>query len=101
MKTKTSRRTAANGGGESPPASQIKRAVGLLIITVKNANPNGNPDEDGNPRQRPDELGEISPVSFKRKLREIVDNKTAAVWTKLAQRHGLPERDYGYEILEN
>ena len=73
----------------------------MLIITVKNANPNGNPDEDGDPRQRTDELGEISPPSFKRKLRETIDNKTGDVWVNLAQKHKLPEEGYDYEILEN
>lgn len=100
MSTKSTRKPAANGA-ESPPASQIKRAVGLLIITVHNANPNGNPDEDGDPRQRRDELGEISPPSLKRKLRELVDNKAGDVWIKLAAKHKLPEDGYSYEILEN
>lgn len=99
MKRKAAQTATSSGGTGSLPASQFpKRAVGLLIITVKDSNPNGNPDEDGDPRQRPDELGEISPVSFKRKLREIVDNKLGEVWRKLATKHGLQEADYG--ILE-
>lgn len=99
MSRKTARTTATNGGADSLPASAIKRAVGLLIITVKDSNPNGNPDEEGDPRQRPDDrLGEISPPSFKRKLREIVDNKSGEVWRKFAQKHSLAEADYG--ILE-
>src|SRR5438105_11541108 len=98
MRRKT-RPTATNGGAESLPSSAIKRVVGLLIISVKDSNPNGNPDEDGDPRQRPDDrLGEISPPSFKRKLREIVDNKSGEVWRKFAKQHGLEEADYG--ILE-
>lgn len=100
MKRRTAQTAIGNSRGEAPPASQIKRAVGLLIITVKDSNPNGDPDQDGDPRQRPDELGEISPVSFKRKLREIVDNKSGQVWTKLAQKYELPEQDYTYDILE-
>jgi CRISPR-associated protein Csd2 len=47
----------------------IKRSTGLLIIEVVNSNPNGDPDRESDPRQRPNGLGEISPVSFKRKLR--------------------------------
>ena len=45
----------------------IKRATGLLVIEVVNSNPNGDPDRESDPRQRPDGCGEISPVSFKRK----------------------------------
>jgi formamidopyrimidine-DNA glycosylase len=49
--------------------SEIKRATGLLVIEVVNSNPNGDPDRESDPRQRPNGIGEISPVSFKRKLR--------------------------------
>ena len=66
-------------------SNTIKRACGLLVIEAINSNPNGDPDRDSDPRQRPDRLGEISPVSFKRKLRDIVDNKTSPVWTELKQ----------------
>lgn len=50
----------------------MKRATGLLIIEVVNSNPNGDPDRESDPRQRENGLGEISPVSFKRKLRDLV-----------------------------
>ena len=48
----------------------MNRATGLLVIEVINSNPNGNPDQESDPRQRPDERGMISPVSYKRKLRD-------------------------------
>ncbi len=48
----------------------IKRATGLLIIEVINSNPNGDPDRESDPRQRPDSHGEITPVSYKRKNRD-------------------------------
>src|SRR6266545_8354473 len=64
-------------------SNNIKRACGLVLIEVVNSNPNGDPDRDSDPRQRPDRLGEISPVSFKRKLRDIVDNKASPVWAEL------------------
>ena len=54
-----------------------KRGVVLLILEVINSNPNGDPDRESDPRQRLDERGEISPVSFKRKLRDLVENKRA------------------------
>lgn len=50
----------------------IKRGTGLLLIDVKDSNPNGDPDRDSDPRMRQDGRGEISPVSFKRKLRDLV-----------------------------
>ena len=56
----------------------IKRATGLLIIEVVNSNPNGDPDRESDPRQRPNGLGEISPVSFKRKLRDLVEDTRRA-----------------------
>jgi CRISPR-associated protein Csd2 len=60
----------------------ILRACGLLVIEVENSNPNGDPDRDSDPRQRPDQLGEISPVSFKRKPRDTVDTKPEE-WAEL------------------
>lgn len=62
----------------------ILRATGLLIIEVINSNPNGDPDRESDPRQRPDGRGEISPVSFKRKIRDLVENKEGPVWAEIA-----------------
>jgi Cas7 group CRISPR-associated protein Csh2 len=62
----------------------MKRATGLLIIEVINSNPNGNPDQESDPRLRPDERGMISPVSFKRKLRDLVEDKEGPVWLETA-----------------
>lgn len=58
-------------------SSELKRATGLLVIEVVNSNPNGDPDRESDPRQRPNGLGEISPVSFKRKLRDLLDDHDA------------------------
>ena len=33
--------------------NEIKRATGLLILEVVNSNPNGDPDRESDPRQRP------------------------------------------------
>jgi len=52
---------------------QIKRVTGLLVIEVVNSNPNGNPDQESDPRVRDNGQGEISPVSFKRKLRDLME----------------------------
>lgn len=61
-----------------------KRATGLLIIEVRNSNPNGDPDRESDPRQRLDGRGEISPVSFKRKPRDLVEMKTGDVWKTIS-----------------
>jgi CRISPR-associated protein Csd2 len=75
----------------------IVRATGLLIIEVRDSNPNGDPDRESDPRQRPDGKGEISPVSFKRKLRDLVEDKGGEVWRALGT--GLSADDFA--ILES
>lgn len=76
-----------------------KRAVGLLVLEVINSNPNGDPDRESDPRQRMDERGEISPVSFKRKLRDLVGNKEGPVWQEIAKQMKL-DLDR-FQILES
>lgn len=63
----------------------MKKAVGLLVVEVRNSNPNGDPDKESDPRQRFDDRGEISPVSFKRKVRDLVDNKEGPVWLEISK----------------
>jgi CRISPR-associated protein Csd2 len=75
------------------------RAVGLLVIEVVASNPNGDPDRESDPRHRPDGHGEISPVSFKRKVRDVVENKEGAAWRDLAAH--LKLKDEGFGILES
>lgn len=77
----------------------IKRATGLLIIEVVNSNPNGDPDRESDPRQRPNGLGEISPVSFKRKLRDLVENTEGPVFIAVCEKHGLNKDEF--KILES
>lgn len=79
--------------------TDIKRGTGLLVIEVINSNPNGDPDRESDPRQRPDGRGEISPVSFKRKLRDLVEDKDGPVWKAIAQRIGISPEEYA--ILES
>jgi len=83
----------------SNETNQIMRATGLLIIEAINSNPNGDPDRESDPRQRPDGLGEISPVSFKRKLRDLVEDKEGPVWKDLKQSLGLADGEF--EVLES
>lgn len=83
----------------SNETKQIMRATGLLIIEVINSNPNGDPDRESDPRQRPDGLGEISPVSFKRKLRDLVEDKQGPVWTEFCKTLEISKDDF--DILES
>jgi Cas7 group CRISPR-associated protein Csh2 len=79
--------------------NQILRATGFLVIEVINSNPNGDPDRESDPRQRPDGRGEISPVSFKRKVRDLIENKEGDVWKQVANSLGLVEESFA--ILES
>jgi Cas7 group CRISPR-associated protein Csh2 len=88
---------------ESKTNYGIPRACGLIVIEVENSNPNGDPDRDSDPRQRPDALGEISPVSFKRKQRDVVEAKSPDIWPVLKERlakSGFTIEDKDYDILE-
>jgi CRISPR-associated protein Csd2 len=79
----------------------MNRATGLLIIEVVNSNPNGNPDQESDPRIRPDERGMISPVSFKRKLRTLVEAVDGPVWTAISQSFTPPLDPGRFGILES
>lgn len=79
-------------------SDNIKRATGLLILEVVNSNPNGDPDRESDPRQRPNGLGEISPVSFKRKLRDLVEDE-GTVFNAICEKLGMVKEDF--KILES
>lgn len=79
--------------------NNIKRSTGLLVIEVVNSNPNGDPDRESDPRQRPNGLGEISPVSFKRKLRDLVEDTAGPVFSSIRDTLQLNPDDFG--ILES
>lgn len=86
---------------ESKNDVQIMRATGLLVIEVINSNPNGDPDRESDPRQRPDGRGEISPVSFKRKVRDLIENKEGPVWQDIASSFAPKLDDIKFQILES
>ena len=79
--------------------AEIKRATGLLVIEAVNSNPNGDPDRESDPRQRPNGHGEISPVSFKRKLRDLLDDHEQPFFQALPEKFSS-NSDY-YCILEH
>ena len=54
----------------------FNRGTGLLVVEAIASNPNGDPDLEGAPRTvGPEQRGLISPVSVKRKLRDLVSAK--------------------------
>lgn len=67
-------------------SNEIKRATGLLVIEAVNSNPNGDPDRESDPRQRSNGRGEISPVSLKRKLRDLLDDHDAPFFQMLPEK---------------
>jgi len=87
----------------------IPRATGLLIIEVCNSNPNGDPDQESDPRRRShDNRGMITGVSFKRKVRDLVLRKDGTVWTTLAKALDIQSNngewkrsDFEFDILES
>lgn len=79
--------------------SEIKRATGLLVIEAVNSNPNGDPDRESEPRQRPNGCGEISPVSFKRKLRDLLEDAGSPFFKSLPEK--FRDNPGSYRILES
>ncbi len=80
-------------------SNEIVRATGLLVIEAVASNPNDDPDRESDPRQRPNGIGEISPASYKRKLRDLVEDQDGPVFQELQARLGLdPE---AFCILES
>src|SRR6266550_5417917 len=77
----------------------VPRITGLLILEVRKSNPNGDPERESSPRQRPDGKGEISPVSVKRKLRDLVLEKEGVVWSEIKTTLSLD--DNRFQILES
>jgi CRISPR-associated protein Csd2 len=86
-------KTNSNHGG-------LARATGLLVVEVVNSNPNGDPDNESEPRTRVGERGEISPVSFKRKLRDLVEQKDGPVWQEISTRFEPALNADEFDILE-
>jgi len=89
-------------------STPFNRHVGLLVLDVTMSNPNGDPDMESEPRTRElDGLGMISPVSLKRKLRDLVSgesevNSKVKVYSEVfeAAKKKLNLDPNNFEILE-
>lgn len=79
--------------------NMFNRGTGLLVIEAVNSNPNGDPDRESEPRQRPSGHGEISPVSFKRKVRDLLEDHESVFFNNLPATY-LQNADR-YWILES
>lgn len=83
--------------------SSFNRGTGLLVIEVRGSNPNGDPDAEGEPRTLgADRRGLISPVSVKRKLRDLVADEGSPIWQEAEKSLQLRSNGDGrnYSILE-
>lgn len=70
-----------------------------MVIEVVNSNANGDPDRESDPRQRPNGMGEISPVSFKRKLRDLLEDHDSIFFQSLPETY--TQNADNYWILES
>src|SRR5262249_30798421 len=83
-------------------SSTFKRGTGVLVINVVNSNPNGDPDGESEPRTfEGDGRGLISPVSFKRKLRDLMENETGQVRKAAIAAIGKAAAGRFFDILES
>ena len=82
-------------------SSVQKKQMGIIYIEATRSNPNGNAS-DGRPRQLPDELGEISPVCVKSKMRQMIRDKDSLSFLATMEKLGIPESDFDrFRIMES
>ena len=87
----------------SNTTAPFNRCVGLAVIEVINSNPNGDPDMESDPRTMDHNgHGLISPVSYKRKFRDLVEDQGGLVFQEAYQKLNLNQNQVRkYEILES
>lgn len=76
-----------------------------MLITVRNANPNGDPINGNRPRENYDGFGEISDVCIKRKIRNRLHDMNESIFVQSDERcddgyKSLSERAKAYEPLQ-
>jgi len=78
----------------------FNRCIGLLVLNVTMSNPNGDPDMESDPRTiDANNKGLITPVSFKRKLRDLVEDNEGVVFQTAVKKLSLDAARFG--ILES
>ena len=87
----------------SNTTAPFNRCVGLAVIEVINSNPNGDPDMESDPRTMDHNgHGLISPVSYKRKFRDLMEDQNGLVFQEAYRKLKLNEsQGRKYEILES
>ena len=79
----------------------FNRCIGLVILDVTMSNPNGDPDMESDPRTIDSSgRGLITPVSFKRKLRDLVGDKSPVFEAASEQLSLNSDSSRKFEILE-
>ena len=79
----------------------FNRCIGLVILDVTMSNPNGDPDMESDPRTIDSSgRGLITPVSFKRKLRDLVGDQSPVFETASEQLDLNSDSSRKFEILE-
>lgn len=82
--------------------ARFNRGTGLLVINVVNSNPNGDPDAESEPRTfESDGRGLISPVSFKRKIRDLMEDESGEVRMAALSAAGASGQNHAFHILES
>lgn len=84
--------------------AEFNRGTGLIVIEVRNSNPNGDPDQESDPRTYNDSgHGLISPVSYKRKIRDLVSDWDSPAMEMARQELKLGSKGdtHEYQILES
>ena len=80
----------------------FNRMTGLMIIEATNANINGDPDRDSDPRVfDADGRACVSPVSIKRKVRDLIEDRKGALYAAADMALGLSGKSNQFEILES
>lgn len=71
-----------------------KREFGLIFVESCMSNYNGDPDEDNKPRTLSDGTGLISPVCFKHRIREMIEDHKSPIWEHVKKLLDLDEEHY-------
>ena len=78
---------------------EFPRATGLMVIESVGSNINGDPDAESDPRQRSNGLGEVSAVSVKRKMRDLLEDEKSPFFMSLPPK--FRDNPDAYRILES
>lgn len=64
----------------------MKRVSGTIILSVNQSNPNGNPDWDNTPRQYGENIGFMTPMCIKRKIRDVLADHESPCFLEISKK---------------